>query len=141
MKEQSKSPNVNIFKTQSGRIARTVSGWKKLPQDQTLVEGLSVTVPNMAYEIKDLLTNYSKGIDLIGSQLEGIYDDSPDHDQDDVSAFNRLDIAEQAETLGNLIQRSKDIQTKIKEHQEKIRSDFPHQSPPPQATQSTPPIS
>lgn len=110
MKSENK---INIFKTQSGRIARTISGWKKLPQDRTTVEGTSMTVPNMAYEIKDLLTNYSRGIDLLNTNIEPDYDENPNHEQADVSAINRMDIQEQTELIGYEIARAKELQGKI----------------------------
>lgn len=135
MKNENK--NINIFKTQSGRTARTVSGWRKLPQDRTTITGTSMTVPNMSYEIKDLLTNYSRGIDLIGQQPEGVYDDSPSHDNLDASAISRMDIYDQSEVITQTITQSKKLQEQLKsmqqqqQEQEKARREALSKNPPP----------
>lgn len=122
MKNQSELfPITNQITTNSGKPARLVSGWKKLTKDRTVCSGPSKTVPNMAYEIKDLLTGYSRGIDLLNANIEGTYDDNPDHDQMDVSALGRMDITEQTQLIGSEINRSRESQAKIKVKLEEMK--------------------
>lgn len=111
---------VNIIKTASGKTARIISGWTPLPQDRTTIEGTSMTVPNMSYEIKDLLTNYTRGIDLIGPTPEPTYDDNPTHDDLDTSAINRMDIFDQAQVIGDTITQSRKLAAQIKAKQQAL---------------------
>lgn len=76
------------------------NGWRLRPHQKEHPRGLSQTVPDDSYSIKDLIRKYAGQLDA-NITLLGEYngeDEEVDFDDLDVSAHRRSDIVEQEET-------------------------------------------
>lgn len=94
---------------------REKNGWRKTPSDQSHVTGKSMTIPNQAYELRDLLTKYVNGQPLPGVIMNPVYDDNPTHDQIDVSSINRMDISEQHDIISEMVETKNVNAKKLKQ--------------------------
>lgn len=104
---------INAGLTQSGKPARSKSGWKKLSSDQWTPSGKTMTIQDQSYTIKDLLKKHALGM-MPNTNLYETYDENPDHDDHDFARAIMQDIAERQQTITDLADKVKRTQDKIK---------------------------
>jgi hypothetical protein len=92
----------NVSKAQAEETVgyQLKNGWRLRPHQKEHPKGLSQTVPDDSYSIKDLIRKFAGNLDP-NITLLGEYngeDEEVDYDDLDVSAHNRSDLSEQQET-------------------------------------------
>lgn len=76
--------------------------------------GKSMTVPDQAFTIQDILDKYTQGVD-VGNYREGVYDSADaDFDDMDLEKVPHMDLVERENLLEQVQQTQKTLNEKIK---------------------------
>lgn len=92
---------------------RSTNDFKLKPTDMEQPKGKSLTVPDDTYTVQELLERHARGLPLAGRA--GEYLEDSDIEDDDLEAYNRMDITERherAEEAGLRIRTEKQAKEK-----------------------------
>lgn len=110
------------------KIIRSTQNYTPDPGEKP--SGVSLTVPDDSYTIKELLARHEAGLGL-GIQRLGNYDlgeDDEDHDAIDMNQFQQLDITDKEILLENTREIQADAKRKVAEHKKRKEKEGGEQS-------------
>lgn len=82
--------------------------------------GVGQTIEDDTYTIKELLERFTRG-QIPNIQKQGVYDDEPDHESEDLSSLVRKDIHEQHTYVVDTFNKQKQSIEKLKSHSKKYK--------------------
>lgn len=104
-------------------MLRGFRNYQQTERDVEWNDGTTQTIEDDTYSIRELVERFTKGqYPLV--QKQGIYDEDPDHDSEDLSALTRKDIFEQQQYIGDTFSKQKEIleQQKQKSQSKKYKT-------------------
>jgi len=87
------------------------------PGDLEKVTGVSLTVPDDSFSVREILEKYTRGIDF-GLKRNGIYEDDADFDDYDKEKLSQDDLVDQSEALVQSEITINDYHEKVKRSKE-----------------------
>lgn len=100
---------------------KNLNGYKPNPANYERFEQASLTLPNEALSITDILNKWTHGIDPMLTKNPA-YSDEADIDDIDLESVQRMDITDKGEAMqkaSNVINRAKEAQKREKEEADK----------------------
>ncbi|WNK13157.1 MAG: hypothetical protein [Microvirus sp.] len=119
--------NILRIEYQEKHRRRMIRDWK----DGLITKKPSKTIQGEAYTIADLLIKHANGI-IPAVSLQGLYDEDPTHNDEDMSKTSHLDLAEKQILKENTKYRISEIaeNERIREEKEKAISEESKAKPP-----------
>lgn len=109
-------------RSRTGKPIRTKSGWKIQPQDMETPQGVSMTLQNQSYTIRDLLIKHSNGI-MVGTEFPTFNTVEPSHEDEDFTKVMSADIFDREIITQNNITKIDSIKSKIEAKHKKPAPD------------------
>lgn len=94
---------------------RSTQNYKPRKQDRETIKGKSLTVPDDSYTIREIIERSQNGFPVdIKADAGYPFENQDDFEADDIEAIQRMDLAEQHETLQRIRAKRQDLEEELK---------------------------